>query len=605
MRFSVLGNLEVRSPRGDEVHLPPKIRTVLSLLLIRRGEVVSVQQLIDEVWPFEPPRTAPATIQTYIYQLRKVLDGAWCGEPHGATLSTASSGYVLRVAAEDIDAVAFERRFLAASRSFHSGDYEPAEGALDAAMALWRAEAFADVPRGSLLEAYSTQLEEARTQALELHIDISLKLGRHLEAVRRLKGLAVAQPLNEGVHTKLMHVLNRLGRRDEALTVYLRFRRSLATELGIEPSPAAEEVHRRLLAGDFTTSDRTSVPSAGQGFFVAPAQLPPGTTDFVGREQQLSTLGRLLGRHGDGSRLVTLTGMAGVGKTALAVHHAHTLRRTFADGQFFATLRQAGAKPVDPSVVLGEFLHAIGFRAEQVPATVEARGRLFRSWCADRDVFVLLDDAASEEQVRHLLPAGARCGVLVTSRSPLYGLGGKTVDIEPLPTGDAVTLLGRLVGMPKTEIERRTVREMVSLCENLPLNIRAMGAKAATQGHLPLDKLAARLADRQYRLDEFKCGDLDLRGRLTRSYESLSDRARRILRLLGRYAARLFTADDVAPLLKLDLVQTEMVLEEIFAERLVLAGSSGLDRDHYVLLESTRIFLMEQEGDAATPAEAS
>ncbi|MGW4826621.1 BTAD domain-containing putative transcriptional regulator [Amycolatopsis japonica] len=597
MQFRVLGNLEVAADDGRRIVLPPKLRTILALLLIQHDQVVSIARIVEELWPSGHPATALATVQTYIYQLRKLLGSGGRGGGGGnSLLVTEGAGYTLRVPSENIDCAVFGDLIRSAQSSFTGGEYDAAARALNSALALWRASVFSDVPAGPFLDAQAVQLEEIRLQGIELQAEVYLRQGRHLEAVRDLKAMTITHPLHEGFHAKLMLALHRSGRRHEALDAYAALRQILSRDLGVEPSASVQEVHRAILAAGSGYDDFEFGAMAGPSQVIVPAQLPPDTADFVGRDDLLAELRRIVvGSRADVARAVCLVGAAGTGKTVLATKFAHPVRRIFTDGQFFAGLRDESGQAVNPYSVLGEFLEAAGFASNQIPSTVEARSRLFRSWCADRNVLVVLDDAVTADQVRPLLPGGVRDGVVITSRAPLYGLSGVTaVEVTTLPEQDALALLVKTSGRVWKPSERNIARDLVELCGHLPLAVRAVGAKLARSPHLSPGRLRDRLIDPAGRLDELKVGDLDVRARIDRSYRGLGRPARTALEKLGASAEGAFTVDEAAMLLEVGAGEAESILDGLVDERLLVVADDGAGGHRYVLPELTRLFMRGQ-----------
>lgn len=279
MRFRLFGNLEVRDADGVRISLPSKLRTILSLLVVQRAQAIPVASLVDEVWPHDPPVRATATLQTYICQLRKRLATEDARDERRVTLSTEPSGYKLVVAAEQIDTSLFDARLQSARESFTGRDYARTIVTLDRALSLCRSPVLSDVSKGPVLEAFAAQLEEARAQASELRVESCLRLGLLSDATRALKALVVRHPLREGLHAQLMLALHRSGRRDEALATFGRLRRALAEELGIEPSPAIQRLHRAVLAADPVLDPPEK---AGESFCmkISPAVLGQFTTTF-------------------------------------------------------------------------------------------------------------------------------------------------------------------------------------------------------------------------------------------------------------------------------------------------------------------------------------
>ncbi|MEU1478314.1 BTAD domain-containing putative transcriptional regulator [Streptomyces sp. NPDC001668] len=602
MQFGLLGNLEVTVAQEERISLPPKLRTILALLLVSQNKIVPTSQFVDELWMGDPPMTAMATIQTYIYQLRKLLGIGSGVKGDEISLITEPSGYQLSVPAECVDVPVFERAFHAGRDAFLQGDYDRALKALGAALSVWRASALCDVQKGHWLEAYAAKLEETRTQATELRIEAYLKAGRALDAIRELQSLTVIHPLHEGLHAKLMVALHRSGRRHEALDIYRRLRSALAEELGIDPSRVIQKLERALLAAD-PALDASAEAAPGQHTVLAvPAQLPADIPDFVARDFVLSRAESLAhpGGGGQAPPVISVTGMGGVGKTTTAIRLAHRLRRRFPDGQFFTQLTSPTGEVVDPRDTLGEFLFAVGFSPSQIPAKQESRSQLFRSWCADRKVLILLDDVAYEDQVRPLLPGGPQCMVIVTRNSPLYGLSGiQNVELRPLESDEAFELFVRIAGMPRSDKERLLVRSIVASCGNLPAAVRAIAGKLAHSGNLSLEKLVERLSEERTRLSEMSSAGVDVRARFERSYVKLDAEAKLLLHLLGREEGRTFSAADAAGLLEVDTSYAESLLQRIYDARLLIMDDSSGRTNAYLLPDLVRLFTLERCREAS------
>lgn len=229
-----------------------------------------------------------------------------------------------------------------------------------------------------------------------------------------------------------------------------------------------------------------------------------------------------------------ISGQAGVGKTALALHAAHRLRPAFPDGQLYANLRGSHPQPFDPRDVLGRFLVSLGVDGRTVPETLEQRSQLFRTRLAGRRVLVVLDDAVAEAQVRPLLPGTASSAVLVTTRHRLLGVeAAHRLDLEVLEPDDSVHLLATVVGQSRIADEAGAAREIARLCGHLPLALRVAGAKLAAKGHWSLGKLVDRLSAERHRLDELVAGDLEVRASIELSYRGCDEGGRRLFRLLG------------------------------------------------------------------------
>jgi DNA-binding SARP family transcriptional activator len=403
MEIRMLGPFEVFSDGGAPITpSAPKLRRVLQLLALHRGRVVRTDQITAELWDDRPPPSANTTLQTYIYQLRKLLSGA--GEQDG-TVATTPAGYVLRLPRAAIDAELFEE-LIAEGRHLLAGG-RLAEGVeqFDRALAMWRGSMLATADVGPVLQVEVVRLDELRKSVVEERIGAALQLGRHRQLIGDLTGLVAEDPTHEGLQAKLMLALYRSGRRAEALAAYRGAQRVLADELGLEPCPELRQLHRRMLAADPGLDQPAPAGLVTLVSTEPPSQLPPDTV-LLGRDRELETIRRALAAGGR-TPVVAVDGPPGVGKSALCVHAACQVRGEFRDGQLWAELTTAEGDPVAPGDVLAEFLRAAGFPEVRIPDGTVERARMFRSWTADRKVLVVLDDVASPDQLTPLLPSGS------------------------------------------------------------------------------------------------------------------------------------------------------------------------------------------------------
>lgn len=224
----------------------PKARWVLALLVVRANQVVGIDSIIEELWGENPPRSAVATAQTYVYHLRRKVmrDGP---ADSGPLLETRPPGYLLRVPREAVDALVFERLAEEGRALLEDGQPREAAARLRQALGVWRGPVLADVPAGPLLSAHIPRLNEQRLRSRELLIQADLQLGRHRELVGELRSLVSSHPLNEWFHGQLIEVLNRCGRRGEALVAYQSLRNVLNEELGLEPSSELQRLQNAVL----------------------------------------------------------------------------------------------------------------------------------------------------------------------------------------------------------------------------------------------------------------------------------------------------------------------------------------------------------------------
>ncbi|WP_037661177.1 BTAD domain-containing putative transcriptional regulator, partial [Streptomyces aurantiacus] len=448
LRFGLLGVPAVFDADGEPQAVQgPKGRALLVALLLEPDRVVSADALKEALWPGGPPASAHASLQNHVTRLRRLLD-----DPD--RLRAVPPGYRLRVGDDELDVSVFDRRNAAAR----------------AALALWRGTPLSGLSAATAGHALVQRLEEARLLLLECRYDALLEsaatgtpLAEPAAFLPELTALVTEHPLREPFHRQLMLLLHRTGRQAEALAVHRALRRRLVDELGVEPGEAIREAHGHILRAD-TPAPTTAAPAAPAPRSVLaggrqttssptrlprPAQLPPKPQHFTGRAAETERLRALLtGAGRDGTPPVAvLSGMAGVGKSALAVHAAHALRDEFPDGQLHLNLHGAtpGMTPLTPGQALAALLRDLGTEARHAPDAADdtdAAAALLRSLLAPTRTLLVLDDAASAAQVRPLLPGGPGCAVIVTSRSPLTALDGAArFPLRPLSDADSAALL--------------------------------------------------------------------------------------------------------------------------------------------------------------------
>jgi len=654
----------VRAWRGErELELgAPRRRAVLGLLAMRANQTVSRDQLIDGMWGEDPPASAVNALHVYVAGLRGALEPHRGHRSPGKILLASGPGYLLRLEPGQLDAEVFGQHLAAARGSSADGDLAGAARSFDAALRLWQAVPLAGVP-GPWAEIERIRLGELRLAAVEERIEVMLALGRHAEAAAALAGLVREHPLREGLRGQLMLALYRCGRQAEALAAFAGTRRVLVEELGIEPGPELRRLHERILAADAALDLRNGCaatrpagpsPTRADPRPGVPAQLPGDVDAFTGRADELAELDRLLaattGQPGRGSRPATasaavviaaVSGTAGVGKTALAVHWARRVAGAFPDGQLYVNLRGYDPEqPVSPGDALAGFLRALGVAGQDIPPEVDERAAAYRSALSGRRMLLVLDNAATVEQVRPLLPGSASCMAVVTSRDSLAGLvarhGARRMDLDTLPLADAVALLRELIG-GRAGAEPGATVTLARQCARLPLALRVAAELAAASPESLLRDLAGELADEQRRLDLLDAGGdarTAVRGVFSWSYRHLPAGAARAFRLLGlhpgpdldAYAAAALTAatleqarDFLGLLTRAHLLQSARPgrygmhdLLHAYAGQLAAADSAGerqaaLTRlfDHYlatVVTAMDTLFPAEQHYRPRVPA---
>ena len=550
LRLSVLGRLRVELA-GRPVPLGPlKQRLVLATLLSCPNRLVTIDVLTEAVWRDEPPRTARKNVQVYVSTLRTLLDPG--GEDR---IVYDCGGYRLRVEREELDLLRFEDLVRAGRAASAAGDPEHGAELLGRALGLWRAEPFADLRGAPLMAAEAKRLEERRTAAVEDWAEAELARGGAPSAVVEVLGeLVERHPLRERLQAGWIDALRRAGRQAEALAGYDRYRRRLARELGLTPSPVLAALYSSVLAGG-----HSAPVAAGRACHA----LPPDIADFTGRDEELEQLLRVL----DDGGAAVVTGPAGMGKTTLAVRAAHRAARRFPDGRLLVRMRAADNTPRTLPEVLGELDRLAGFAPAATHGAADPERLLesWRAWLEDRRVLLVLDESADEALVRALLPTGGAGAAIVVSRRALAGLAPvHRVEPAPFETEETLDLLGRIIGGRRVAADLPAARRIAAACGGLPLAVRASGLKLAVLRHLPLREYAARLAEPRATLDELAAGDVAVRPRLEHGWRELTPGQRGTMAGLARLPLdEPFTAEEAAAALGCPPGAAVRVLEDL------------------------------------------
>ncbi len=609
--FRVLGPLEIRDAAGRPIPVARrKQRALLALLVTRAGRAVPVDEIVDALWGERPPASARANLHTYVSDLRRLLPGT--GPAAIPRPATTPAGYRLDLAVDECDALLFGSLLAEARRLAGAGSPDEAAARFTRALGLWRGPVLSDLGAYAWVAPFAARLEETRLAALEDLVDARLLLGQHADLAVELAATTAGHPLRERLWRQYLLALHRAGRRTDALRAYRRLRVALATELGVEPDRSLRDLYREVAADSTATPAPVGPTRAGDGApprssRQPPALLPSDVADFTGRDGQVRRLQALLG--GDAAAaappalpVAGITGMAGVGKTTLAVHVAHRVAPSYPDGQLYVNLRAAGASADGAADVLGRFLRALGVDARAVPDDPEERAETYRHLLAGRRVLVVLDNAATARQVRPLLPGSASCGVVLTSRSRLTDLEGvRWLDLDVLPPAEAYRLLERVVDDHRVGEQPDDAAQVVRLCGGLPLAVRIAGARLGARPGWPLAHMVELLRDERRRLGQLATGDLAVRASLALSYDGVDASARRLLRVLA-----LFDVPDLPAWLAGAAAggppgEALQALEALVdAHLLTVAGTDPAGQERYRFHDLVRIFARDR-ADAEDP----
>jgi DNA-binding SARP family transcriptional activator/tetratricopeptide (TPR) repeat protein len=625
-KFTLLG--PVRAWRGEtELALgSAQQRAVLVALLLRGNTHVSVGGLVQSLWGDNAPRSAESVIRTYIYRLRRIL------QPDGSSVPpvivSVGSGYLVETTPQSSDLAAFRQAMAEAEKLRRTGDAAAAAARVRDGLALWHGDALTDIP-GPYAEAQRESLHQKRRTATELLLAAEVDLGASGDTVAEITALLDQDPLNERLRELLMLALYRRGEQAHALEVYRQGVDVLSEELGIDPGPGLRTLFDRILQADpallvrpptaqasppRTASPPPVVPPARLP--VPPAQLPAALPTFVGRDDELAQLESLLPAPDDphpAAAVAVVTGMAGVGKTTLAVHWAHRVAHHYPDGALYLRLHWCAmhGATTSPGEAISTILHAFGIPTDQIPPGLDAKTAMYRSVLAGRRVLLLLDDAHDAEQVRPLLPGTPGCMVIVTSRRRLTGLvaldGARSVRLDPLDSETANDMLVSRLGAQRVTADPQAAAELIQQCAGLPLALAVIATRANTHRTFALGDLAAELQTLRTGLDAFDDHEasLNLRAAFACSYTALSPAAARLFRLLAEHADPDFTAHSAAAVLAAPVERVRAALDELTHTELLIERTPGRYTYHNLLRAYAVELAAQVEPDAIRAAARS
>ncbi|MEN3356262.1 MAG: hypothetical protein V7637_244 [Mycobacteriales bacterium] len=598
--FRILGPVRLEVA-GSAVDLGPvKQRCLLAALLLRLGDPVPIETLVDQVWGDRPPRGSRNGLATYATRLRHALARGGDGSA-AAVLRYSAGGYLLDCPPGRVDV--YRSRGLVREARECADDLLAAD-LLRRALQDWGAVALAGIP-GGWADRARDRLHQERLDVLAERFDADLRLGRHAAVVDELRELVSRYPAAEELVARLMLALAGAGRSVEALDCYARLRAVLAEDVGSEPSAPLRELHLRVLRDDPTLA--APAPAGAPARRAAARTLPREATAFVGRED---VIGRVLAAAaGDGaaSVVITLDGMPGVGKTALAVHAAYRLADRYPDAQLFVDLRgvAADAPPTTAESALGLLLLALGVPGSDLPDDLDGRTALWRTKIAGRRAVLVLDNAAGSHQIGPLLPGGPGCVTLVTSRRRLTDLDADvTWSLDPLPEPAAVALFARIVGVDRADAEPAATAAVVRACGYLPLAIRVAASRLRHRPAWSVGSLAGRLRTQRQRLAELSGGDADVSTAFALSYRHLTAPQRRAFRLLGLHPVGELDRRQAAALLDLPATRAERLLQLLVDHNLLEEPVTGRYRFHDLLHQYARDMAAGAESDGERLAAA-
>ncbi|WP_240528780.1 AfsR/SARP family transcriptional regulator [Streptomyces humi] len=605
VELRLLGPVEL-SVQGRTIEVgPPQRRTVLAALAVDSGRPVPVDVLIMRVWGAEAPDGARRALHAHVARLRRLCERtAAAGEPP-LHLVRRSGGYLLEALPEQVDVHRFRQL---ADRAREAGRPDGERAALlRETLGVWRGE-----PLAGLSGPWVARVREAWRRQ---HVDAAVawahaesRVSDPVSVIGPLTELLDEYPLVEPLAEALMRALRAAGRGAEALDAYAAVRRRLAEELGVDPGTELRKIHEAILRGGSAepvvpalsrSPERAAPPARPPSGAVAwpgalPGQLPMGVQGFTGRDHELAELEDIFAAAADQPSAVVITavsGTAGVGKTALALHWARRAQHAFPDGQLFVNLRgfAPGGSVMGPAEAVRGFLDALGVPPARIPVGLEAQVGLYRSLLTGRRVLVVLDNVRDAEQVRPLLPGAPGCLALITSRRSLTGLvateGARLVTLGLLDPREAQELLVARLGAHRVTADPDAVREIIGRCAGLPLALAIVAARAAAQPDLPLAALAAELRRADGRLDALDGGEAssEVRAVFSWSYQALDPGTARLFRLLALHPGPSAALPAIAALAGLPAARAGALVRDLVRGHLLTEQPAGRYAFHDLL----------------------
>ncbi len=553
--FAILGGLEVYD--GDRsVRLGgPVAERILTLLLLENTRSVPIHRLVDVAWDDDPPRTAEHQVRKAVAELRKRI-------PSGSGLiRTQGSGYAVHVVDPDqLDLLRFDALTDEARAAVSREDWLEAMELLDKAVASWRGPLL-NGSGGRVIGDASRALEERYLEASATLLRLRIEHDDPSHTIPRLRALVDRYPMRESLRALLMTALARAGRRGDALAEYAKAREMLIDELGLEPGGELRGTHAAILRED-DADEAGAAAGRPEGPGAARFTLPRQPGNFVGREHELASLDRIAEQP---SAVAVLHGLAGSGKSALAIAAAHRLAPRYPDGQLFVSLR--GYSPTGPPreamEALGTLLRSFDPTARSIPSDMESREAAWRDATARSRILVVLDNARDVAQILPLLPTSPDSLVIVTSRQRMPELDGASfVPVLPLRIEQSRDLLASMLGFPELQSAPADLDRLTELCGHLPLTLTIAAGKLRGRPPEAVSQLVRQLQDQQRGLAALRLGRLDFPAMLTVSYEALQPAEQRLLRLLGTLPLATVDAATAAALLELSPAwEAEEVLE--------------------------------------------
>lgn len=586
------------------------------MLLVSVGQPVVIGELVSALWGQDPPDGAVNIIQRHVGLLRRLIDPSLSTRASGDLLVRGSGGYRLEVDASTLDLLEFRDLVARAGQLAGAGETAEATDGYVRALALRQGPVAAGIAEVTRAHPLFGAVEREYSLTAQAAAETALRAGVPERIASVLTDVARHAPYDEALQARLIEVLAASGRTVHAVEVYRAMRERLAEDLGIDPGPELRAAYERVTAA--APRATPPVPRAAAPQRRGPAQLPADLPIFTGRDAELARLAALVEPEGNPDTLpdtlpdtvlTVVSGMAGVGKTTLAVRLAHELSPRFPDGQLYLNLRgfDGAGTVIEPQDAIRQLLETQGIAPSKLPSGPAAQAELYRSLLHGRRMLILLDNARDAEQVRPLLPNGPGCMVIITSRNRMFGLvtsaGAHFLPLDVLTPAQSREFLAARLGEQRLAKEPLAVSELISSSGGLPLALAIVAARAAIRPGFPLAAIADELRAGGG-LDAFADVDpaTDTRSVFSWSLRALTPAAGQLFRLLGLHPGPDFAPPVAAALSGMPVRNARLLLNELSYAHLVAEHVPGRYSQHDLLRTYAAELAEEADADAMRTA---
>jgi DNA-binding SARP family transcriptional activator/tetratricopeptide (TPR) repeat protein len=562
-------------------------KLLLAKFVAAQGKTVTMPNLIDTLWPDAPPSSASNQIHRYVGELRRLFEPHLKSREVGRALLPAASGYRLVTSEVNSDIAEFTKLAEAAQECMADAKPQAAVALYAQALGLALGSAFSDLAEITANRPEFSNLERFRISVAIHAADSALAGDGQSILLASLETIAGTAPLSEPLQARVIRLLVAAGRRSDALAMYVRIKTRLSDDLGVNPSAELVEAHRAALLADSEKGTRPSETSAR-----AHRNLPARRTGFVQRKESSEGFAELQRSIDAGTHTsAVVSGMAGVGKTTLAIEWAHDLASRYPDGQLYVNMRgfDAARDVKTTGAVRDKLLESMGENLASLDERDEIRQTRYQELLSTRRLLIILDNARDADHARHLLAGASSSFTIVTSRNQMSSLlvreGAASFPLARWSKPESVHLLANRLGAKRANRDADAVSRIADVCAGLPLALAIISARAAMTPALALGTLAEQMQSGNSPLDSlsFDSEDSDLRRVFAWSYDKLTPDASTVFRRVATYPGSQITSSVAASISGFGIERMRPLVRELYAANMLVPVSDSAFTIHDLL----------------------